>query len=1217
MVAPLPDYIGNYRVLALLGEGSSGAVFCVEHARGGHRLALKRLHPQEVVTSEIKREFRRAADLRHPNVVLPYTLERDGQGAFLTMELVEGEPLLEWLSRQPKDATFDRTREVFRQLCDGLAAIHAQGLVHRDVKSSNVLVEASGRVAILDLGLARSVAEHERTGSIAGTFAYLAPEVLANHEATAAADAYAVGVLLHQVITGRLPFDDAEEESVWQRVLQPEGPERDSFPPGNTSLVEICRGLLVRDPTARWTLAQAREALVVVGGPRSASLATGATGMESEVWGRDAQIEALHRSWRRARSDGRTEVVLLEGPSGIGKSTLLAAFARRVSGEAWVLQGRAYEGDALPYRGLDGAFDHLAQRLMVLSAEEQAALLPSEPELLTELFPVLGAALGLHRGGDATMPAEAVVASAESVAVAPEGMAVRRRAVAALHRLLSKIAERHGLVLLLDDVHCGDPDSARLLRDLLRELEGSVLVVLTYRTDRAESAFVREAVLLSAAYAPEEGAQRIALAPLDDGAVRAMAQGLAPGDTRVQAVAPQAQGSPFLLQLLLSSASASETASPLELTVEAALRTLVGAVPPEGLRILETVCLARQPLDAAALSAGTEVSGRAWPLVDALARSRLVRPSSLPSARLIEPYHDRIRELVVQAMDPSRKHEVHRALGAFFAEREGEAYAAAQHLAEVGENQRARGLATRAADQALAALAFDHALRCNDFASRCTDADAATERHALQLQRGRILASAGRCAEAAPILLACADRTEGLEAENLRREAMEHFLVAGRVDDGRAVMKRLLDALGVSAPTASWRVQVALVAEVVPLLFRGPVLGKPRAQGAREQLVFETFLSIGKGYASYDGTLGTLFFLRAARRALAIGDAPRAVRGIAYVATLLGFGGSPTRAHKWIAAGERIAGERDDGHAMAFCELARGMVACCAGQWQTALATFDASVATLTEKHAGSAWEVDTAKTTSLVVLLHLGGLRELSRRAKMFTGEAEDRGDLALGVESSLYRAVTALMSDDVTRAHAYADEALARWTNVGYHFQHWIGLRMRSMADLYAGDFERALERLSDEVPKAQAARLTAMQLVRVEAADLTGRAAFGALAKGGVEVARAKALRATLKRCIRDLEKEGPGYAIAPATMLRAGLARLDGDRAGAIAAFARARETYQVAEMRVHSAAAAWHEARLAGDAERLAAAAAVLAAEGVDDPGHWAGMHLAAPESEAT
>ncbi len=1200
--------------MALLGEGSSGAVFRVEDARGGHRLALKRLHPQEVVTSEIKREFRLAADLRHPNVVLPYTLERDGEGAFLTMELVEGEPLLEWLAAQPKANASERTREVFRQLCDGLAAIHAQGLVHRDVKSTNVLVEGSGRVAILDLGLARSASEEERAGSIAGTFAYLAPEVLANHEATAAADAYAVGVLLHQVITGRLPFDEAEEESVWQRVLRPEGPDRDSFPPGNTSLVEICRGLLVRDPKARWTLARAREALIGESAHRAASLAPGLTASEGGVWGRDAELEALRQSWQRARARGRTEVVLLEGPSGIGKSTVLASFARRVSPEAWVLQGRAYEGDALPYRGLDGAFDHLAQRLMVASVEEQAAILPSEPELLAELFPVLGAALGIRMASDAQRSGE--TSNVEPVATLPEAMALRRRAVAALQRLLSKIAVRHGLVLLLDDVHCGDPDSARLLRDLLHGVEGGALVVLTYRSDRTESAFVRDAVLLSAAYAGEQGAERIRLAPLDEGAVQAMARGLAPGDPRVEAMAPQAQGSPFLLQLLLSLASASDQTSPLEFTVEAALRTLVGAVPPEGLRILETVCLARQPLDASALSTEAEASGRVWPLVDALARARLVRPSTLPSARLIEPYHDRIRELVVEATSASRKRDVHRTLGAFFADREGEAYAAAQHLAEVGENARARALATRAADQALAALAFDHALRCNAFALRCAEGDPASERHTLELQRGRILASAGRCAEAATILLACADRSEGLEADNLRREAMEHFLVAGRVDDGRAVMKRLLEALGVSAPTASWRVQVALVAEVVPLLLRGPVLGKPREQGAREQLEFETFLSIGKGYASYDGTLGTLFFLRAARRALAIGDAPRAVRGIAYVATLLGFGGSPARAHKWIAAGEHIASERGDGHAMAFCELARGMVACCAGQWQTALATFDASVATLTGKHAGSTWEVDTAKTTSLVVLLHLGGLRELSQRAKVFAAEAEDRGDLALGVESSLYHAVTALLADDAARAHGCADEALVRWTNEGYHFQHWIGLRVRSMADLYAGEFERALARLEDEVPKAQSARLTAMQLVRIEAADLTGRAAYGALAKGGHDAARDKQLRATLKRCIRELEKEGPGYAIAPAFMLRAGLARLANGDAEAVAAFARASETYGTADMRVHAAAATWHEAKLSGDATRLASATAALAAEGVENPGRWAQMHLAVPPALA-
>src|SRR5262249_39056915 len=127
--------------------------------------------------------------------------------------------------------------------------------------------------------------------------------------------------------------------------------------------------------------------------------------------------------------------------------------------------------------------------------------------------------------------------------------------------------------------------------------------------------------------------------------------------------------------------------------------------------------------------------------------------------------------------------------------------------------------------------------------------------------------------------------------------------------------------------------------------------------------------------------------------------------------------------------------------------------------------------------------------------LVQLGDLPELEARANVLTREARERGDLALEVESNLSLALAALGRDNVEEARRCVDRNMRLWTVRGYHFQHWIGLRFRTLTRLYEGSFDEALDGMDEELPRAYDANLTAMQLVRIEAHDLHGRAAFGA--------------------------------------------------------------------------------------------------------------------------
>ena len=244
----------RFRLIRLLGQGGMGVVYEAEDGELGLRVALKLLPGlQPDLLRRFKKEFRAAANIRHPNVVRFGDLFSDGERWFFTMELVQGVDLFSHVRglagdsnvstlvppdpdsetvRAPKQAvlpkrpeqkgTLDqpRVRERFSQLAQGLAAIHAAGQIHRDIKPSNVLVTREGRVVILDFGLATE-GEVRTTFFGAGTPAYMAPEQSSADPVTPAADWYSFGVMLYEALTGE-PKDFSpvvEEAKRWAGMI--------------------------------------------------------------------------------------------------------------------------------------------------------------------------------------------------------------------------------------------------------------------------------------------------------------------------------------------------------------------------------------------------------------------------------------------------------------------------------------------------------------------------------------------------------------------------------------------------------------------------------------------------------------------------------------------------------------------------------------------------------------------------------------------------------------------------------------------------------------------------------------------------------------------------------------------------------------------------------------------------------------------------------------
>ena len=1176
-----PKRFGRYRVVELLGAGANGLVYRVEDPEAGVHVALKVLRagaePGQARESDLKREFRLVSDLTHRNLVLPYSLEHDGDEVFFTMELVSGTPIVRWLAEREDWAS---VRDVFRQVAEGLLALHERGLLHRDIKPSNVLVEEDGRVAILDFGLVRHIDRPLDAARryLAGSPGYLAPEIFDGTPASTASDAYAVGVVLHEVLTGEWPYDRDVRESVVARMMADGPPAITRGPP---DLVEICRGLLQVQPADRLTLDRVLSELAPASRPMRRSLGVSA----SSVVGRDAELARLRDAWNRVSQLGRPLVVHVPGASGMGKSALLRSFGRELDGPAWVLAGRAYERDTVPFKAVDAAIDQLARKIEALPQNEREKLAPPDAAGLGILFPSLGAALGLAND------------TADAGSTAPRDPQARRRAgVRALAALLTRVADRFGLILTLDDLQWGDLDSARLLVDLLTSPAPRMLVVLSYRSE-APSPFL---ALVERWDVAELESESVTVGPLSHDSALGLARSFASSEARAAAVAKESDGCPFLIEVL---ASAPEDTA---LGFDAALEQRLATLSQGARRMLDAVCLAARPVarDRVPFAPPRATDARAaWA---SLVSERLLRLQGAGSEAAVEAYHDRIRDAVTRALSEEARASTHLALGESFVaadDHEG----AAVHLAAAGEKPRALAFAESAARAATDALAFDRAAQLLALALECCPNDG-DRRRDLTLRRARALADAGRGAEAAPLFLEGARTSAELEAMDLQRRAMEQYLVGGRLDEGRALMRSLLADLGIRVPRHQWLVNAALYAEVARLLARGPKLKARRTLGAREQLVLDTFGSIGKGLVSCDASLGSWFFLRAGRRALDWGEPQLAARGITYLASLLGFSGSPgavARAERWLDAGERIAKDRGDDHALAFCLVGRGMVACCTGRWESAIDMFDSAASTLDTRFGGSDWEANLAKGTSLFALVQRGEIRELEARAGALTQEARERGDLGLEVESNLYLAFTALARDNVEDAHRCVARNLGLWTIRGYHFQHWIALRFEVHTLLYEGSWEKALARMEDGLVHARGANLTAMQLVRIEAHDLRGRAAIGAASRN-VGARRSRALEA-LREDIQRLSREDRPHARAPAEALRAGLALLEGDRSGARKRLLAAALAYDASAMPTHALAMRFHAAKLLREGSALAIEAA-LEERGIASPQRWARMH---------
>ncbi|MEZ4360307.1 MAG: protein kinase [Kofleriaceae bacterium] len=734
----------RYRVLRELGRGGMGVVYLAYDVHRDMEVAIKLCTYPQLSPLYIKREFRVAASLRHPNLVEFYELAYHKHQAYFTMEYVEGCSLRRYVSvndeyqegitgvaSRPSTASipstrtlppgaeasraadaagepgkaagdaagpppavdFARVRNVLGQLAAGLACLHAGGVVHRDVKPSNALVTRDGVVKLLDFGLARGTEGLELIddeGRLVGTAAYLAPEYVESMRVSPALDLYALGVVGYELCTGSPPFGGTLYSLARMRrpLTIPAARLRNPEVPEDLDL--LLSTLLSADPAQRTSAAEVAQRLR--GGPEVvAPLAN-----PQMVVGRSAELAQLQQ---RLDAPSAPQLVLITGPAGIGKSTLMATALQSLPTETTLVwRGYCHERERVPYRAFDAIIDDLAD---ALAASER--LLDALPftAALARVFPALAEPLSAF-AVDPTPPASDLRVE-------------RERALVSMAELIARQADGAGTglygayhtVIVIENLQWIDAESVELMHMLLR-LDRPLTILATCTTEPGAQG-PEDDLPAAIAELTQDHPQtaRIELSPLCEREllpiVRAVAPALPAAEHKQLAAA--SAGNPYLAEVLARDAARRGGAHG-------------GALPAQLLELAQTERRISAAVAAATTSATFDQlrfvtalpSRQVQSALRALEAERVLR--AMPS-RSGEPtydfYHKLLRSAAYATLSLGERRGLHERFAVWFENAAGSRpafQALAEHWHLAGKSANAARWALEAAHASLGQLAF-------------------------------------------------------------------------------------------------------------------------------------------------------------------------------------------------------------------------------------------------------------------------------------------------------------------------------------------------------------------------------------------------------------------------------------------------------------------------------------------------------------------------------
>jgi len=523
----MTDLIGktilHYNITEKLGEGGMGVVYRAKDTKLNRFVALKFL-PAHLVRRETEKarflqEAKAAAALNHPNVCTIYEIQNTGDQPFIAMEYVEGKNLRE-IIYENSSISKKHVIEYAIAIAKALQEAHQAGIIHRDIKSENIMVNAKNQVKVMDFGLAKVQGSNlvTKTEHIAGTMAYMSPEQARGEVVDQRTDIWSFGVVLYEMLAVKLPFKGEYEQAFIYSILnEPSEPLKTQ-----TELQQVIDRCLEKDRENRYSdMDEIISALKDRKDKKSISfehktIALKPSFLEQEkkeskhekfvFVGRKNELSKMDEHLTTALS-GQVQTIFLTGEAGSGKTALVAEFSQHAQAkhlELIVLTGKCRDrigilDPLLPFREI---LDQLTGDLETayaageITREQAIRLWILLPISITALIDVGGILIGKFISGTSLLKRAETAMQGDTRRLTSLQKLVAERKTAPMQPPLNKneilrqytevlrmIAKRHPLLLILEDLHWADTDSIHLLFHLIKSLAGcKVLVVGTFRS---------------------------------------------------------------------------------------------------------------------------------------------------------------------------------------------------------------------------------------------------------------------------------------------------------------------------------------------------------------------------------------------------------------------------------------------------------------------------------------------------------------------------------------------------------------------------------------------------------------------------------------------------------------------------------------------------------------------------------------------------------------
>lgn len=903
---PLPYNLGCFLLVRMVGRGGMGYVHAAIDLRSTAQVAVKvmrRIDPWSVY--RFIEEFTWLSQLNHPNLVKLYDAFCEGDVRYFSMEMVEGKTLREWFKKFPEgsDERWSSLRPVLAQAASAIQFLHEQGVIHCDVKCSNLMITSRRRAVLLDLGLA---VREGNTQPLVGTLQYMAPEVLLGGNPTRASDWYSFGILLYEVMTSEYPpiqvdLSAATDEEKYQFDAIA---LRDRLSSYDADLAELCCGLLCSNPLDRLN---GKAVLQLLGGvpPESTPVNT----VNSFVGRADAiaELELLYTESKHPPS----KLAVIHGNLGIGKSSLVSQWLRSQNRkEDLVISLRCYRQDHTPLRLLNLLVQEIVQVLQKLPRDLWEGCFDNRTDDIGGAFPQVRQLL------EENFPVRARPKSSSPAYL------IKSKGIEQLLDLMVDLSQKRHLVLIVDDAQCADTESLHALTDLVAKAAFRGFVVLIdedFPVTQQRAMRVGHRQLET----PVLSWQNIRVPPLEtkdcDQLLTELANQYAVDITPSisRHIARRCEGNPFLLQELFRSYAHYAKRDGLSddqwlnSDSKSTVRRRFTLLPIQSENLLQYLAVAGQKISFHQLQMVSRILPHELQrTLSQLANQGWLRSRTNDLESDVEIAHDHFRRIIIDSMPTERLHRRHFRMARMLSSEVPPPWARmAEHYWSAERFREAAACYLEAARTAIKSSLFADALFFLERANH-EDADRLPneQTEVLSLQADS-LAGSGNSAAAAEIYERLATMTNDPEIAVLRGcLAGEQLVRAGQSDPGLQRMRSVLRTLGVTRFKRTFIGQCSIQCRTL----RTALTSKPTSQDAdREPLSpLEACLNrLSFPLTFLDNQLGPDLILRKLKKLQQRGNFFDQSLAIINWCILLSFAGRRWRktAIPWIRTGRELA----------------------------------------------------------------------------------------------------------------------------------------------------------------------------------------------------------------------------------------------------------------------------------------------------------------------